>query len=104
MTSLLDPSEAMRKVGAYRKWHEHLARADSHTRVVYLLHSHTCLKTKTPLTECEYSLALDLGIDETMWATSQDTAVKVKIDKHGRLIPLDSLGLTPYHPLRKENK
>jgi hypothetical protein len=66
-------------VGAPRHPTEHLARAVSAERTVYLLHSAECLVSGRDLRECGYSLVLDGGIDEAHWDGWEDRPVSLVI-------------------------
>lgn len=77
------------KVGAKRHPTEHLGRAVSATQRVYILHSQKCLARGIDLRECEYSQALDYGIELIVWAEFQDVPVVLGIDaEYGDLEPL----------------
>ena len=77
------------KVGAKRHQTEHIGRAVSVTERVYVLHSQDCLDVGVDLRDCEYSEALDLGIDLHIWGEIQDVPVVLGIDaEHGDLKPL----------------
>lgn len=76
-------------VGAERHDTDHLARAVAAEQRVYVLHSKECVARGIDLRECEYSEALDLGIDMGVWKHFQDAAVKVVIDEeYFDLVPL----------------
>lgn len=76
------------KVGAKRHPSEHLGRAVSATERVYVLHSDECVARGVDLRECEFSLALDEGIDLEVWDRYQDRPVLVVVDADsGRLHP-----------------
>ncbi len=85
----MDASEIETVVGARRDTKTHLGRAVSAEQRVYVLHSHECLETGTDLRECDYSIALDLGIDVEVWGGWQDQAVELSIDREvGDLLPV----------------
>ncbi len=88
MTELVTDIE--RIVGAERRGFAHLARAVSGERRVYLLHSGECRDSGIDLRECEYSLALDRGIDGKVWQGYEDTPVLVALHAD-RLVPLMSV-------------
>lgn len=67
------------KVGAPRDETEHLARAVSATERVYVLHSKECVARGIDLRQCEFSIALDLGIDLGPWEQFQDVPVVLGI-------------------------
>ncbi len=77
------------KVGAPRHAAQHLGRAVSAEQRVYVLHSAECLARGIDLRSCEYSTALDQGIDLDIWADFQDQVVELAIDpENGDLLPL----------------
>jgi hypothetical protein len=71
-------------VGVPRHATDHYGRAVSWEQVVYILHSQDCLVIEEDLRDCDYSLALDLGIDVDDWV--QDAPVVLEI-RNGRLVP-----------------
>lgn len=79
--SRLEPAETIeRAVGAKRHPTEHLGRAVSSEQRVYVLHSAECVASGIDLRACDYSLALDLGIDTANWADAEDRPVVLRID------------------------
>lgn len=70
-------------VGAKRHPTDHLGRAVSAEQRVYVLHSAECLASGIDLRECEYSLALDRGIEHAIpwsgWRRVQDRPVRVQV-------------------------
>lgn len=95
MSELVDSDSIEAIVGAKRHLTDHLARADSETEMVYILHSQECKDRYTDLRECPFSIALDRGIKHpTPWSTwrqTQDQPVRVEV-VNGYLVPL---GLQP---------
>lgn len=87
MTTRIPAGQVESVVGRERHATDHYARADSAAQVVSILHSHACWDQPRPLVDCEFSLALDQGIDERMWVLHEDAPVRVAIDKSGRLVP-----------------
>lgn len=85
MSELVDPAKIEALVGTSRNPKKHLGRADWDEKVVYILHSRECVDSGIDLRECEYSKALDLGIDEKEWIFNWP--VPLKIDEWGMLIP-----------------
>jgi hypothetical protein len=67
-------------VGAPRHLTLHLARAVSAEQRVYIMHSHECCYETPDLRDCEYSRALDNGIEMDEWEHWQDRPVMVRID------------------------
>jgi hypothetical protein len=88
MSALVNPEEIERIVGAQRHATRHLARAVSAEETVYILHSHKCKDRGGDLRECLFSLALDNGIDEAVWAGAMDRPIRVTINSSQRLIPV----------------
>ncbi|WP_152185604.1 hypothetical protein [Segeticoccus rhizosphaerae] len=88
MSDLVDGCDIERIVGTKRHAWRHYARADSKDRTVYLLHSQECLDRGRDLRECPFSLALDEGVDEFVWAGVEDQPVRVTTNINGLLIPL----------------
>lgn len=79
--SRLEPADTIEaKVGAKRHPTDHLGRAVSAIERVYVLHSQECVARGIDLRDCEYSIALDLGIDMGIWEAFQDVPVVVAID------------------------
>jgi hypothetical protein len=77
MSKKVDSDKIEDIVGAKRHARAHWARAVSEEQTVYVLHSYRCLEDNEDLRDCEYSLALDNGIDVDAWP--EDTPVVVKI-------------------------
>jgi hypothetical protein len=67
------------KVGAKRHATEHRGRAVTVTERVYVLHSAECMASGIDLRRCEFSKALDLGIDLGVWAGHMDVPVVLGI-------------------------
>lgn len=86
MSDLVPADQIEAIVGTIRHPTRHYARAVSAEQTVYILHSHECLASGRDLRECEYSLALDEGIDEFHWADYEDVAVIVTV-RDGELVP-----------------
>jgi hypothetical protein len=63
MSELVPAEEIEQIVGARRHPHQHLGRADSSTETLYILHSQKCKDSGIDLRDCEWSKALDRGID-----------------------------------------
>lgn len=80
------PSEMIERiVGMLRHDTAHIARASSRERRVYILHPHTCIDSGIDLRDCEFSIAMDRGIDEDGWMGKTDRPVKLAI-ADGRLV------------------
>lgn len=87
MTDLVPAEEIEQIVGARRHPHQHLGRAVSSEQTVYVLHSEKCRDSGVDLRECEWSVALDRGIDLDDWAGHVDQAVVLAF-RQGRLFPV----------------
>ncbi len=75
MTDLVPTADIERLVGARRHPIHHLARLDSASSTVYILHSLTCLDSGIDLRECRWSLSLDAGIREEEWLPDETLLV-----------------------------
>jgi hypothetical protein len=62
-----------------------MARAVSAKQTVYILHSQECRDTGRDLRLCEFSIALDTGIDETNWEGCEDQPMRVLVAPPPRL-------------------
>ena len=86
MTYLV-PAETIEKIiGLPRMNSSHLGKLSSLTDMVYVMHSHECLDSGVDLRECEYSLALDKGLDMGVWYRLWDQVVVLEIED-GLLYP-----------------
>ncbi|WP_054953069.1 hypothetical protein [Flaviflexus massiliensis] len=90
MTHLVHPEEIETIVGATREQSRHIARAVSSEQTVYILHSVECRDTVEDLRNCDFSLALDRGINPDHWSEYEDRPVHVSV-LNGQLIPLKEL-------------
>lgn len=90
MTDLADPTTIEEVVGVPRHWRAHWGRVVSKEETVYILHSKNCLEDNPDLRDCEFSLALDNGININDWIL--DTPVVLDI-RDNRLVPA-VIGLT----------
>lgn len=88
MSDLVPASEIEARVGARRHALAHLGRAVSAEQTVYILHSRACIDTGIDLRSCDYSHALDRGIDLVDWQHHQDRVVTLQ-HQHGYLMPDD---------------
>jgi hypothetical protein len=77
MTNLVPSSEIERIVGATRHEWKHQARAASAEQTVYILHSQQCLDSGIDLRDCEFSRALDRGINPKHWRENVALIVEV---------------------------
>lgn len=87
MSDLVPADQIERAVGARRHSHQHLGRAVSAEQRVYVLHSWECKESGIDLRECEWSLALDRGIEPTDWDGYEDQPVVLAFYKK-RLFPV----------------
>lgn len=97
MTDLVPREQIETIVGSPRQHFRHMARAVSQERTVYILHSFECLESGIDLRECDYSVALDRGIDEACWP--QDHCVEALITIDGRLVATQMLRALCENPL-----
>lgn len=104
--SRLEPADTIEAtVGAPRHATEHLGRAVSAQQRVYVLHSQACIDSGLDLRTCDYSRALDLGIDLGLWEAEIDVPVVLGIDEHEALVPLrrvteeTTVAECPYRPI-----
>lgn len=95
MSNLVPTEEIERLVGAKRHSHQHLGRAVSSEQTVYVLHSWKCRESGIDLRECEWSLALDRGIDPDDWKGYEDRPVVLAFRK-ARLFPVTPKWLPEY--------
>lgn len=95
MTDLVPTDQIEQIVGARRHSHQHLGRADSAGQTVYVLHSWKCKDSGIDLRDCEWSLALDRGIDPDDWKGYEDRAVVLAFRK-ARLFPVTPKWLPEY--------
>ena len=86
MSELVPADRIEQIVGAPRHPTDHIGRAVSSEATVYILHSRACLDSGVDLRQCDYSLALDEGIDPTEWA--EDVPLRLAIVA-GRLAPAE---------------
>lgn len=88
MSELVDPAEIERIVGVLRHPTKHWARAVSEEQTVYILHSQECKDTQDDLRDCQFSIALEAGLEDVWkyWEDLQDTPVAVRI-WYGYLVP-----------------
>jgi len=88
--SQLVPKDRIEKiVGAKRHQREHYGRAVTAEQTVYILHSADCAAQSPDLRRCEYSLALDQGIDVDDWIEDEPVMLAIV---NGRLIGDISVG------------
>jgi hypothetical protein len=87
MTNLVPADQIERLVGARRHPLAHLGRAVSAEQTVYILHSHACKDSGIDLRACDYSRALDRGIDPIDWQHHHLDRVVTLQHAHGWLMP-----------------
>lgn len=80
MSQVESAARTLAVVGVPRHAEWHMAKAVSAEQRVYILHSEACIASGIDLRECEFSMALDLGIDADQWSGWEDVAVPVTID------------------------
>lgn len=90
MSELVPAEDITRIVGTDRHPTLHYGRAVSTEDTVYILHSQQCLDSGIDLRDCDYSTALDEGINVgyhgAPWNGYEDKPVPLAI-WNGRLIP-----------------
>lgn len=90
MTIQIPAEVALDVVGVDRHPIEHWGKAVSAERLLYILHSESCVEARDDLTECIYSKALDNGIDLERWQGHFDKAALLVIEDW-RLVPHPTL-------------
>ena len=92
MSNLVAAQNIEHIVGATRDPWQHLGRAVTAERTVYVLHSQRCKDSGIDLRECPWSLALDRGIVLDDWKGYEDRPVVLAIVRR-RLFPLPAKDL-----------
>jgi hypothetical protein len=91
MTELVNPAEIEQIVGVERDQYVHYGRMVTDEETFYVLHSQDCVDNmkfmRTDLRICQFSQALDRGIDAADWAGWEDQPVRLHIF-NGYLQPL----------------
>ena len=87
MADIVPADQIERIVGAHRHAHQHLGRAVMAEQTVYILHSQKCKDSGVDLRDCEWSLALDRGIDLADWKGFEDRPVVLAF-RFTRLFPV----------------
>ena len=88
MSRLEDSKDIEKIVGAKRHGIDHIGRAVSAEKRIYVLHSKECVSTGIDVRECLYSVASDLGLDLELWEDQQDAPVRLEIcPDEGDLLP-----------------
>jgi hypothetical protein len=87
MSDLVPPNKIEAVVGVARHATEHWGRAVSAEQTVYILHSAECRASGIDLRDCEFSVALDEGIELSDWENREDQPVRLMVDE-GWLVPL----------------
>ena len=67
MSDRVDSDKIEEIVGTYRRIYAHVARCVDDEQKVYLLHPHNCKDRYDDLRDCEYSLAMDNGVDRDLF-------------------------------------
>lgn len=84
MTELVPADEIEDLVGHKRHARAHYVRLDFGEETAYILHSKLCIDSGIDLRQCEFSLALDRGVDPSEWGFEAEIA-KVR---EGKLCPM----------------
>ena len=84
MSRIETPDKTMQIVGRDRHETEHYGRAVSAEERVYILHSRECFESGRDLRQCEFSIAMDLGIDLDRWVEDQTVLLEIE---DGLLVP-----------------
>lgn len=100
MSDLVPAEQIEQIVGAKRHSHQHLGRAVASEETVYVLHSQRCKDSGIDLRECEWSLALDRGIDLDDWRDYEDRPVVLAFR---RGIQRGHTACTEEHPPEERN-
>jgi hypothetical protein len=91
MTGLVPPEGIERIVGIARHRDLHYGRAVSCEQTVYILHPKSCLASGIDLRDCDFSAALDRGIDLGAWSGYEDSPVQLIVLPNGELVPRQRL-------------
>lgn len=67
MTDVVPAEHIEKVVGVARDQTHHFGRAVSAEETFYILHSRACFDSTNDLRTCEFSKALDFGIDVDFW-------------------------------------
>lgn len=86
MTEHVSPDEIEEKVGRARHPRAHYGRAVSREQRFYILHSQICKEDTPDLRDCAFSVALDTGLDLSVWEDLQDRPVLLQV-REGRVVP-----------------
>lgn len=87
MSNLVPAEDIEQIVGQERHQTCHYGRAVTVEQTFYILHSWNCKGSGVDLRDCEYSIALDKGLDILKWRGFTDEAVVLHIED-GELRPL----------------
>jgi hypothetical protein len=90
MSELVGADEIEDLVGYKRHVAIHVGRAESETGTLYILHSKECKSTTPDLRECPYSIAMDRGINMSVWRQFMDIPVMLVIE-FDHLVPMGKL-------------
>jgi len=88
MSDLVASNRIEGVVGARRHETLHLGRAVSSEAVLYILHSKECKATGYDLRDCEFSNAVDRGLDINIWASFMDRPMALEVFD-GLILPMD---------------
>jgi hypothetical protein len=84
MTEIVPREDIENHVGRQRHPSDHYGRWNTSEGRFYILHSYECVTKGEDLRQCEFSLALDRGIDFEHW--HENVPVRLSIT-NGRLVP-----------------
>lgn len=93
MTDLVPSSNIEAIVGAPRHESLHLGHAVSAEARLYIMHSKECKAAGADLRDCEYSKAVDRGLDINIWASFMDRPMALEVFD-GLILPMDLEGVT----------
>lgn len=79
MSELVNPNEIEKIVGVQRHPTLHYGRASSSDQTVYILHSEECKIKMDDLRDCDFSRAMDNGIQQDTWDGYIDRPVVLAI-------------------------
>ncbi len=96
MTDLVPADRIEKIVGMSRHPTDHLGRAVSAEQTVYILHSAECRDSGIDLRDCEYSTALDDGIDPDDFVGDMPVLLEIT-DGHLVGAPIDDMSDCPYY-------
>ena len=84
MADLVPPEDIEQIVGEPRDATMHTGRAVTAEQRVYILHSQACRDSGIDVRDCPFSVALDRGVDLSLW--EKDVPVLLGVTDDGRLV------------------